>query len=141
LTASYRAAVPADRAFIVSGWSSSYRLSRDISFIQMADYAKHMHAIVESVLARPRCEVIVAHGEVLRGFIAFERPDFVHYVYVAQPYRRNGHARGLFEAADIDPLSRFAFAARTKTSWELRGKVPAAQFDPFRARFAQKETT
>lgn len=139
MTASYRAAIPADRPFIVSGWSSSYRLTRD-SNIPMPLWASLQHQAVKWYLDKPGVECIVAHGEVLRGFIAFERPDLVLYVYVAQPYRRSGIARGLFMAAGIDPASRFAYAHRTLTSWELRSKIPAAYFDSFRARFAEKET-
>ncbi len=142
MTASYRATTPDDHDFIVSGWSSSYRLSRDIAFIQMAGYADVMHPIIKSVLARPRVEVIVAHGEVLRGFICFERPDLVNYVYVAQPYRRKGIAAGLFAAAGIDHQSRFRYAARTRASWELmvvHGKAPLSQHDPFPSRFTEEK--
>lgn len=148
MTSSYRYAEPADEPFILSGWSASYRQSRDIAFVQMSAYADVMHPIVLSVLARPRVQTIVAHGEMRRGFICYEhsqtgRPPLVNYVYVAQPYRRQGHARGLFMAAGIDPDGPFEYAARTRMSWELHerhGKTPMARYNPFRARYAEEET-
>ncbi len=143
MTIACRPGTTADRSFIVSAWSSSYRLSRDCSFIQMATYADVMHPIVESVLNRPRTETIIAHGsEAMMGFVAFERPDMVMYVYVAQPYRRNGIARQLFAAACIDPDGRFKYAARTRVSWEIMTvsrKAQLAEYRPMEARYAEKE--
>lgn len=128
-----------DRQFVISGWSASYRMSRDVSFVQMRDYADYMHPVIQSVLARPATEVLVAEGHVLQGFLAFERPDYVLFVYVPQPFRGNGLARSLFEAAGIDPSSRFEYACRTRASWECKDKIPNAQYNPMRARFEPKE--
>lgn len=149
MTAQFRAAIPEDESFILSGWSSSYRMSRDLAFVQMEAYAAHMHPIIRSVLARPRVQTIVAHGAVLHGFLTFERsqyerPPLVIYVYVAAPYRRLGAARGLFAAAGIDPRDRFEYACRTKASWELLElgrKAPLAAYNPYRARYAEEEKT
>lgn len=138
MTASYRNAVVDDRKFIVSGWSASYRMSRDISLLSMKDYAEVMHARIEGVLDLPHTTTIVAHGSALQGFISFQAPLYVLYVYVAQPFRGNGIARGLFAAAHIDPSSRFSYACRTRASWECRGKIPLAQYDPFPARFGAR---
>src|SRR3989442_922310 len=96
-----RPAGPSDRDFIVSGWSSSYRMSRDCT-TPMALYAKQKHEEVEWYLARVR--TLVAHGEagVLFGFIAYDPAmyvartgrhritlnGYVLYVYVAAPFRR-----------------------------------------------------
>lgn len=137
MTSSYRFADLDDRQFIVSGWSASYRMSRDISFIDMRDYAEVMHALIGKVLTQPRTKVIVAHGAVLQGFIAYQEPAYILYCYVAQPFRRNGIAAGLFAAAGIDPESRFQYAARTKASWECRFKIPQAEYDPYRIRFQE----
>lgn len=135
MTASYRYAVPDDRKFILSGWSSSQRMTRDVPLIPMKRWADVWHPIVNQVLDQPRTCAIVAHGAVLQGFIAFQPPLYVLYVYVAQPFRRNGIARGLFAAAGIDPRARFSYACRTKASWECRNKVPFAEYDPFPVRF------
>ena len=88
MTFTYRPAEPADGQMILSGWSSSYRLSRDVAFIQMDRYAETMHAIVRSVLARPRVQTIVADGDISArvGFICFEHsqiggPPLVMYIF------------------------------------------------------------
>lgn len=135
---SYRDATPEDEQFIVSGWSSSQRMTRDIPLVTMEQWAEVWHPVVRAALARPLVKTIVAHGELLRGFITYE-PNYVLYIYIAQPYRGWGIARGLFMAAGIDPLSRFGYACRTKASWELRGKTPSARYDPMRARFAEEQ--
>jgi hypothetical protein len=144
---SMRRARPADEPFIISGWSSSYRMSRDCAFIQMDGYADVMHPIVRSVLARPRTQTIVSEGDVLRGFISFEHsaignPPLVHYVFVALPYRRRGIARGLFDAAGIDPSQPFEQSCRTRASWEIQTlarKALGGRPNSIRARFAEEE--
>lgn len=140
----YREATEGDCQFIVSGWSASYRMSRDVALLQMSDYADVMRGIVRAVLARPRTRTIIAHGEMLRGFISFEPSSvgashIVHYIYVAMPYRGHGIARGLFDAAEIDPIRPFDYSCRTRASWELRSKAPLAIYNPLRARFAEEE--
>lgn len=139
MTLSLRPALPDDRRFIVSGWSSSQRLTRDVPLIRNRSWAAIWHPIVEDQLNRPEVEVIIAAGEVLQAFIAFELPDYVLYIYVAQPFRGQGIARRLFAAAGIDPESRFRYACRTRASWECRDKIRLAHYDPFFCRF-EKET-
>jgi GNAT superfamily N-acetyltransferase len=153
----YRPALPTDRQFVISGWSASLRMTRDIPFLTMADYADIMHSQIAKALEREGVRTIVAEGSVLAGFVTFE-PDaqivddlathrrggvavagYVFYCYVAQPFRRRGIARALFDAAGIDPASRFHYACRTLSSFELRGKVPSAHYSPFYARFSPEE--
>ena len=146
----YRPTQPEDRMFIVSGWSSSYRMSRDCT-TPMAIYAKQKHEEIDCHLKRERVQTLVAEGSVLAGFISFEprarivdeyglvTADFVYYVYVAQPFRRRGVARGLFGAAGIDPSTRFHYACRTLGSWELRDKIPLAHHSPYYARYSPQE--
>lgn len=128
-----------DERFVVSGWSSSQRMTRDIPLVPMAMWADNFwHPVVRAALARETASTLVAVGserDARRGFICYE-PGYVMYCYVAEPYRRNGVARELFAAANIDPSARFTYACRTKSSWMLRGKVPFASYDPMRARFA-----
>lgn len=130
----YRLATADDRQFIVSGWSSSQKRTRDIPLVPDALWAATWHPIVRATLDRPTVVTVVAHGEVLQGFICAE-PGYVIYVYVAQAFRGQGIARGLFASVAIDPESRFGYACRTKTSWECRAKIPLAHYDPFRVRF------
>ena len=148
-----RPAIADDRAFIVSGWSASYRASRDVALIPMRLYAATYRPVISEHVDRSR--VLVAHGEagVLFGFIAYDHTvyvatiddervtldGYVLYVYVASPFRRRGIARRLFTAAGISPTQRFGYACRTRWSWELRPKIPLAEYEPNRAR--HEETT
>lgn len=148
----YRPALPDDRRFIVSGWSSSLRMTRDLPLITMADYADIMHPQIEKTLDRTGVQTIVAGGSVLAGFITFEcearlfddrgwaNADYVFYVYVASFFRKRGVARDLFRTAGIDPASRFHYACRTHGSWELRSKIPLAHYSPMYARYSPEET-
>jgi hypothetical protein len=151
MTFSFRPSTASDRPFIISGISASLRMTRDIPLISMLDYANIMHAQIAKLLDRTGVQCIVAEGSVLAGFIVFERgaqvvdelglcaADYVFYVYVAQPFRKLGVARGLFAAAGIDPASRFHYACRTLSSYEARGQVPRARYSPFYARFTPEE--
>lgn len=142
-----RPATAADRPFIVSGWSSSYRSSSDET-APTSLYAKQKHEEIDFYLAR--CSTLVAHGETgtLFGFIAYDPAvyatagkrrvtfnGYVLYVYTAEPFRRRfGVATRLFEVAGIDRNRRFGYLCRTRASWELRSKAPLAKHDPHRAR-------
>lgn len=132
---------PDDRPFVVSGWSSSLRLSRDVPLIPMSMWATTMRPVIDSAINRPMARTLVAHGEVLQGFVCAE-PSYVLYLYVAQPFRRRGIARALIAAAGIDPAARWGYACRTRASWELlvvHKKAPLATYDPFHARFDKPE--
>lgn len=137
MTSKIRPMAPGDRQFVVSGWSSSLRTSRDVPLIPMSRWSAIMHPVIEAALERPAVRTLVAHGEVLHGFVCAE-PGYVLYIYVAQPFRDRGVARALLEAAGISPEGPFGYACRTRASWELlviHRKCPLATYDPFRARF------
>lgn len=155
-----RPATAADRAFVVSAWSSSYRASRDET-APASLYAKQKHEEVAFYLDRAR--TLVAHGEtgVLFGFITYDPttyavaradPDargrgaprvfvtfhgYVLYTYVAAPFRLRGIARRLFADAGINHEQRFGYLCRTRSSWELRSVLPLAEHEPYRARYEE----
>ncbi|HEX4351832.1 MAG TPA: GNAT family N-acetyltransferase [Polyangiales bacterium] len=145
-----RPAVDADRQFIVSGWSASYRSSHDIALVPSEWYADIYHRVINYHL--DRVAVLVAHGETetLFGFIAFDPQTYVatindrrvtldghvYYIYIAEPFRRRRIARRLLEAAGIAPDQRFGFACRTRWSWMLRAKTPNAEYDSFKSRYS-----
>lgn len=147
MTIAYRPALARDHRFIVSGWSSSFRLSDAAGLIAMDDWAAVMHPQIEKVLARPGCTTIVAHNPNdpdpvadLYGFVALDKRaavPYVFYVYVKHHHRGRGIARGLFAAAGVDPLRSFAFACRTRASMEAEAadKIPNARWEPLPARF------
>lgn len=153
MTTSNRLALPADRDFIVSGWSSSYRLSDRAGMIAMSRWADTMHREIDDVLARPSASTVTAYDTdsgVFQGFICADRNPgppisdlitsglpIVFYVYVKEAYRREGVARGLFASVGIDPMLPFTYACRTPIVGLLRDKIPFAKHDHLRARFPE----
>lgn len=151
----YRAMADEDRDFVVSGWSSSFRLSKYAGALTMERYADVMHGEIAAILARRDTRVLVAYepGETIDG----ERPflygflvervggplPYVYYVFVKKFYRQGrerhgldlGHAAGLFAAAGIDPLAPFSYMFRTSWSDQLTTKIPLAEWDPIPGRF------
>jgi hypothetical protein len=60
-----RPATPADEPFILSGWSSSYRMSHD-NTIPMPLWAALEHQVVRWYLAKPTATTLVHGGDVLQ---------------------------------------------------------------------------
>lgn len=157
--AAYRDATPADRTFIRSTWSSSYKAANAAGMIASEDWADVMHRQVDKLLDRSDVRAIVAFERAdptfLYGFIAGDTSSavpIVFYVYVKEPYREagradgkrvgDGHARGLFRALGVDPREPFLYACRTAVVTRLVDKIPRARWDPNVARYPknQKET-
>lgn len=71
----------------------------------------------------------------------WEKTDMplVHYVYVKSAYRGMGIARGLFQAAEIDPIEPFYYTCKTKYVRELSRKSPGGVWNPLIARFQKDE--
>lgn len=67
-----------------------------------------------------RCRLLVlcfeSTPDQILGWIAFEAPNVLHYVYVKQPFRRRGLATFLLNAADLS----YPIKATHKTyAWEF----------------------
>jgi hypothetical protein len=61
-------------------------------------------------------------------------------VYVKEPYRRGGIARGLFAAAGVDPRERFFYTCKTGIGAELaRSKASRAEWRPLIARYRRRD--
>ncbi len=155
MTVSFRAMQPQDRAFVVSMWSSSYRMSHSAGFISMGTWAEVMHREIKRIIDSPLVATTVAYSpsspgepDHLYGFISYEEDDdipnpYVFYTAVKAPYRRarsrlglqSGIAEQLFAAAGIDPRRPFRYACETPYVMEMRAKIPRAEFDPIHGRY------
>lgn len=158
VTLGFRAMAATDRDLVVSGWSSSLRMSHYAGFISMKRWASVMHVEINATLDHPDVSTLVAEeiGETdhmgrsfLYGFITWSSTltamPYVFYCYVKRPYRRGteqgmvqGHAAQLFAAAGIDPTKPFSYACRTGVCAQLARKVPLAEFDPLPGRFLDR---
>lgn len=146
----------ADRDFVVSSWSSSFRTSFAAGILDMEHWAEVMHAQVERYLDRPDVRTIIAaprsDQSTIYGFIAADTtpqlelleggrtrswPALVYYAYVKAPYRRTGIARGLFDAVGVDVRRPFLYLCKTPWASRLAGKAPDAKWQPLVARFGK----
>lgn len=136
-----------ERNFVLSGWSSSFKHSRDAGMITSDNWVAVMHAEIAAITARPECRVLVAHGQdedTYLGFIAGEPEErVVYYCFVKGLYRRRGLARALFKALGVDPASRFAYPCTTSILDDretlLRRKIPLAHRDQSVARYPKSQ--
>ena len=162
----YRPAREPDWFFVVDSWLWSYRDAHAAGLIQMEDWNRVMKPQLAKVLARSGVSIFVAHhpgqdgtGADLYGWIAIERgyqtparsrqggrwvdsmvsvsEPLVHYVFVKQPYRRLGIARGLFKAAGVDPAAAFNYTAKTAIVTLLADKISGGRWMPLIARYAK----
>lgn len=161
MTALIRPATPADRDFIVSTWSSSFRTSHYAGMISMRHYADVMHREIALVLDHPTTLTLVAEqpGEIdehgrpfLYGFVSVagrSKPDsapYVYYVYVKSPYRRGkerhgmdrGYGRQLLDAVGVRSCSPLRYAYQTSMSLQLAAKIPLGEWDPLPARYLER---
>lgn len=136
-----------ERTFVVSTWCSSYKSSHFAGLIASEDWPAIMHAQVGKLLDRPGTRALVAcePGGFLYGFIAGDtsrRLPIVYYVYVKDPFREAGYARGLFAAIGVDPAQPFLYTCRTSIVSRIgdqhpggKNKIPHAKFTPAAARY------
>lgn len=145
----HRAALPVDQRFIVGAWVGSFRDANTAGLIQVEDWYAVMIPQIAKVMARPDVTATVAYETLdpepatnAYGFIVadvVEQPALVYYVYVKEPYRRSGIARGLFDAIGVDPARPFSYVCSTPMEAMLRRKVPMARWKPLLGRFPKNE--
>lgn len=86
-----------DKPFVCNAWIEQMMRCPDLFGCPRNDVRSGMEARIARVMRG--CEVKVlcdaADTNHLFGFIAYEDPDIVHWVYVKGPYRRAGLARGM----------------------------------------------
>lgn len=153
-----RPAQSADRDFIVSTWSSSFRTSVYAGMLSMATYADVMHREIRRILDHPTTLTLVAAEpnetdergrQFLYGFVSLRQHEsdapYLYYTYVKSPYRQGrskfnlelGYAAQLFRAARIDPRRPMSYAFKTSMAIQLASKIPLGEWDPLPARYLE----
>lgn len=132
-----------DRAFIVATWSSSYKKSHSAGIIDTDSWAAVMHPQFERILNLPDARAVIACDKAdpayLCGWIAGDTSEAVpviYFVYVKEPYRRAGIARGLFSAFGVDPTKYFVHVCSAPSSF--RRHVAHARFNPNEVRYPKE---
>jgi GNAT superfamily N-acetyltransferase len=145
MTISHRPASTSDRDFVIATWSASYKKAHTAGIIQADDWADIMRPQIVKILDRPGMRTLIAFERddptFLYGWIAGDTttPDpVVAYLYVKQPYRLQGIARGLFAALGVDPRHRFTYGCKTGIVSELSSKIPFARFNNNDIRYSKR---
>lgn len=148
MTIAYRPAELGDRDFVVSAWSSSFKRSHFAGLIWTDDWAAIMHPQITRALELPGVRAVIAYEntdpDFVYGFIAGDTTTDPHdpvvlYVYVKEPYRKAGYARGLFAALGVDPEKRFTYVCRTGFVSRLKDKIPRGDWNPLVARYPREQ--
>jgi GNAT superfamily N-acetyltransferase len=128
-----------ERDPILSSWLQSYRTADAAGLISEKRWGKVMSTEMNSILARAR--VVVARGDdpgTFYGWVAFERPGLLHYVYVWLPYRGRGVARALVRGAGL--REPFFYSCETERGEEIADAMnPRPIFRPQLARTWQRK--
>ena len=131
---------PQDQPFIFSSWLKSYKKNSDFAkHIPDGPYYKNHHALIEHLLKKPSCIVLVAHAgddlDRILGYLVFEDTDsghLIHYVFVKEAFQGSGIAKALIKYAGIDPhlmgYSHLTYDIKTLREY---GKV-SLSYDPYR---------
>lgn len=95
-----------DVPFITSSWLLSYRNSGNTRVIPNDLYFKHQDNLIKTLLATKQSLVVCMEDDPthILGYIVFE-PSIIHYLYIKQPFRMNGFARSLIQAAAPNAMS------------------------------------
>jgi GNAT superfamily N-acetyltransferase len=138
-------ASPTESHFIVDSWVRATMYAHAAGLIAFEDYFAVKIPQVEKVLHRPSVRTLVAYETDddtrvadLYGFITAHTgvvpQGLVYFVFVKEPYRRQGVARRLFHAVGIDPSKPFLFGEKTGVVTDLQYKIAAAKWVPLLAR-------
>jgi len=130
---------------IVSLWSSSYKESHYAGLIWEEDWADIMHRQIAKIMERQKRTAIIAcekdDPDFLYGFIVGDTTGttpVVDYVFVKEPYRKEGVARALFGELGVLPLGRFVYSCKTRIVSRVAAKIPLARFDNEQAKYPKE---
>jgi GNAT superfamily N-acetyltransferase len=122
---------PADARFVLDSWARSFRRSPFAGCVPEDLYPSVVRATATRLLATGTLEVACNPDEPdqILGW-ALREPGRLHYVYVKDPWRRDGIARDLLARAPLQ-----SFTHRTPAGDRLLARVaPWLTWDPVPAR-------
>lgn len=128
---------PEDINFAIKSHLLTLRHSSPVSwFVENPDFFEGEQKTIKRVMARQSCRGLVAgpegDPELVLGFVLFE-PGVLHSLYVKAAFRRQGIAKALLQAANLDPVQGFVsgIAVHDSTKGWLKQKYPAVRFNPY----------
>lgn len=96
-----------DVNFIYSTWLRCYKHDSPLTKYTKREVFFEAHQkLLDKILTKKEIKVAVAvskdDDDLIFGFLAYE-PKIIHFVYVKEPFRKEGIARKLIESQGIDP--------------------------------------
>jgi len=103
---SIRPAQPDDIPFIYSVWLRSYRHDSPITrYIKQETFFKEHQRLLDRLMLRQSVKVTICCSEsdpaLIFGFMAYETPNIIHFIYVKKPFRGEGFAKLLIKSQGI----------------------------------------
>ena len=97
----YRAMVLADTNFVLNSWLKSYKDSAPLENIPQGIYYTEYKKTVQKRLEEGRTVMCVNPEDLdqIFGYVCFESPQVLHYIYIKYPYRKLGFAKQLYDIA------------------------------------------
>lgn len=91
--------------FVLDAWCKSYRESPWAGTVANDKYHEVQRWTINSLIARGAGILLAvpldpAMPRRVVGFVSYEKPNLMHYVYVKKAYRRKGVAAGLIAAVE-----------------------------------------
>lgn len=126
-----------DAAFLFATWLKCFQKSYFAMKIDRNVFFRHHHSVIERILARKGCQVLIATPEgdslTILGYLVIERDEqgtAIHFAYTKRPFRRLGVMRKLIAAAGIVP-DESRFTHWTKDTDTLKAKWPGLVYVPY----------
>ncbi len=127
-----RSAVPSDVDYIYSSWAKSFRLNSGLGkSVRKSIYFREFHALIDHIL--DHSQVLVASDDTdlaIFGYIVFELPNIIHYVFVKESFQGFGLAKKLIKQA-MPKESKYLSTHWTKAANDLLYGSDIIDHNPF----------
>lgn len=134
LVVAFRSAEPSDEGVIFSAWLEAHRKHGDWpKRLSSRRYFEEHKLTVAKLIARSKTLVACNEsrtGQVF-GFICYETPAILHWLYTKQVYRRLGIARAMIARAFQPGTEGIACSHWTARAGELVERGSPWYYDPF----------
>lgn len=111
------------KAFVLDYWLKSYRLSPWAGVVPNNLYTATYSACLQQLIDRGMEIWVLQSAKDLNldafvGFVALERAEkpVIHYVFVKEPFRRQGLAKFMLSELDVDLTKPFFYTFRTRAA-------------------------
>lgn len=138
-----RPAKESDISFIFNSWLQSFRDSPTVRGIPNTLYYKEQHRLIEDLLKRDTCRVILAVNEKdeeqIFGYIIFETygenlPLVMHWIYVKHPFRNFKIGSQLIEECHKTAPNIVTYSHKSKLSDKLMKNRQHYIYNPYNLR-------